>query len=130
MRINCILKNFFFEILITTALSTVILLVFILYGNLVKHDEYFLQALSIAPDVFVKLLLYLMPYALSFALPFGFSLSLLLCYGKWSSTNQILALRSLGISIFKVGFTGYFFVYFNICDFNFRFLAVWSNKSS
>ena len=106
MRINCILRNFLFEILITTALSTVILLVFLLYGNLVKHDEYFLQALSIAPDIFVKLLLYLVPYALSFALPFGFSLSLLLCYGKWSSTNQILALRSLGISMFEWGSPG------------------------
>jgi lipopolysaccharide export LptBFGC system permease protein LptF len=40
---------------------------------------------------------------LSYALPFGFVLSLLFCYGKWSSTKQILALRSLGQGVLSWG---------------------------
>jgi len=84
-------------------LITLILLGILLYGNLVKHDEYLLQAMAVSPYAFLELSSLLIPYALSFALPFGFMLALLLCYGRWASNNEILALRSLGQGIFSWG---------------------------
>jgi len=96
-------RHFFFQLLGMTILITFILLGILLYGNLVKHDEYLLQAMSVSPYSFLQLSSLLIPYALSFALPFGFMLALLLCYGKWSSSNEILALRSLGNGIFSWG---------------------------
>ena len=95
--------HYFIHLSKMTFLITFFLLCILLYGNLVKHDEYLLQALSVSPIKFFHLSALLIPYALSFALPFGFTLALLLSYGKWSSTNEILALRSLGQGIFFWG---------------------------
>ncbi|MBT3666202.1 MAG: YjgP/YjgQ family permease [Opitutae bacterium] len=96
-------RHYFCQLCVTTFISTTILLGILLYGNLVKHDEYLLQAMAVSPYTFIQLSSLLVPYALSFALPFGFILALLFCYGKWASSNQILALRSLGKGIFSWG---------------------------
>ena len=100
-------RYYFFQLVFMTLLITSILLGILLYGNLVKHDEYLLQAISVSPTSFLELSSLLIPYALSFALPFGFILALLLCYGKWASSNEILALRSLGKGIFSWGIPGF-----------------------
>ena len=100
-------RYYFFQLVFMTLLITSILLGILLYGNLVKHDEYLLQAMSVSPTSFLQLSSLLIPYALSFALPFGFILALLLCYGKWASSNEILALRSLGKGIFSWGIPGF-----------------------
>jgi lipopolysaccharide export system permease protein len=77
------------------------------------------------------------PYALSFALPFGFILALLLCYGKWSSSNQILALRSLGSGIRSWGIPTLFlslivsiFSVFIILDWGPKSRAVFEHQKS
>ncbi len=103
MSMGTINRHYFFQLCIATFISTTILLGILLYGNVVKHDEYLLKALTVSPYSFIKLFSLLVPYALSFALPFGFILALLLCYGKWASSNQILALRSLGKGITSWG---------------------------
>ena len=103
MNSKIIQRHFFCELLNVTIVSTTILLCILLYGNLIKHDESLLQAVSISKYSFFRLCVLLIPYALSYALPFGFVLSLLFCYGKWSSTKQILALRSLGQGVLSWG---------------------------
>ena len=100
-------RHFLLELFFSTIVSTSILLGILLYGNLVKHDESLLQPISVSSSSFFYLCSLLIPYALSFALPFGYVLALLFCYGKWSSTNQILALRSLGQGIFVWGKPGF-----------------------
>ncbi|MEJ6621128.1 MAG: LptF/LptG family permease [Opitutae bacterium] len=107
MKAKTINRHYFFQLVFMTLLITSILLGILLYGNLVKHDEYLLQAISVSPTSFLELSSLLIPYALSFALPFGFILALLLCYGKWASSNEILALRSLGKGIFSWGIPGF-----------------------
>ena len=101
-------RHYFFQLCLATFSSTTILLGILLYGNVVKHDEYLLKAMAVSPYSFIKLFSLLVPFALSFALPFGFILALLLCYGKWASTNQILALRSLGHGIRSWGIPTFF----------------------
>jgi|MEHZ01.6.fsa_nt_MEHZ011623987.1_7 lipopolysaccharide export system permease protein len=103
MKAKTINRHYFFQLVFMTMLITLILLGILLYGNLVKHDEYLLQAMAVSPYAFLELSSLLIPYALSFALPFGFMLALLLCYGRWASNNEILALRSLGQGIFSWG---------------------------
>ena len=84
------------EILISTLLTTLALSAVLLYANLAKHDDALLQALTFSPIVFAELVFLLFPYALSMGLPFGFSLSLLFCVGRWSADREITALYSLG----------------------------------
>ena len=103
MNSKIIQRHFFCELFFVLIVSTSILLCILLYGNLIKHDDSLLQAVSVSKYSFLRLCSLLIPYALSYALPFGFVLSLLFCYGKWSSTKQILALRSLGQGVFSWG---------------------------
>jgi lipopolysaccharide export system permease protein len=130
-------RHYFFQLCFATLISTTILLGILLYGNVVKHDEYLLKAMAVSPYSFVKLFSLLVPYALSFALPFGFILALLLCYGKWSSSNQILALRSLGSGIRSWGIPTLFlslivsiFSVFIILDWGPKSRAVFEHQKS
>ena len=70
----------------------------LLYGNINRHHEELLLALSLNTNLFTSLIALLVPYAFSLALPFGFSLSVLFCVGKWSSDREIIAMDSLGFS--------------------------------
>jgi lipopolysaccharide export LptBFGC system permease protein LptF len=110
-------RHFLLELFFSTIVSTLILLGILLYGNLIKHDESLFQAISVSSSSFFYLCSLLIPYALSYALPFGFVLSLLFCYGKWSSSNQILALRSLGQGIFAWGKPGFILsLFISLCS--------------
>ena len=63
-----------------------------------RHHEELLLALSLDTSLFTSLIILLVPYAFSLALPFGFSLSVLFCVGKWSSDREIIGMDSLGFS--------------------------------
>ena len=86
------------EVLLVTSLSTLALCALLLYANLTKHDEALLQALSSSPSALIELISLLLPYALSMGLPFGFSLAVLFCVGRWASDNELTAFDSLGIN--------------------------------
>ena len=103
MKSKIIQRHFFWELFFYTIVSTTLILGILLYGNLIKHDDYLIQAFEISSNTFLYLSSLIIPYALSYALPFGFVVSLLFCFGRWSSTKQILALRSLGLGIFSWG---------------------------
>ena len=74
----------------------------ILYGNLIKNDEYLLLALESSTEASLSLIACMIPYVMSMTIPFGFCLGLLHCYGKWSSNHEILALNSLGVGQFTI----------------------------
>ena len=85
------------EILGVTLLSTLVLTIILLYGNLSKNDEALFRALSISPLLFMELISLMIPFALSLGLPFGFSLAVIFCVGRWSADREVLAMQSLGI---------------------------------
>ena len=85
------------EILGATLLSTLVLTAILLYGNLSKNDEELFRALAISPLLFLELVLLMLPFALSLGLPFGFSLAVIFCVGRWSADREVLAMQSLGI---------------------------------
>ena len=89
---------FFKELSISTFIASLVLTLLLLYGNLNRYNDELLQALSLSPILFWELLGLLVPYAFSMALPFGYSLALLFCVGKWSADRELLALDSLGFS--------------------------------
>jgi lipopolysaccharide export LptBFGC system permease protein LptF len=93
-----VLKYVLKEILLVTSLSTLALCALFLYANLTKHDEALLQALASSPTALIELISLLLPYALSMGLPFGFSLAVLFCVGRWKSDHELTAFDSLGIN--------------------------------
>ena len=86
------------ELFFTCGLCTLVLTLLLLYGNMNRHHEELLLALSLDTSLFSSLIMLLVPYAFSLALPFGFSLSVLFCVGKWSSDREIIGMDSLGFS--------------------------------
>ena len=80
-----IIRRFVFrELLVTTLLSTLVLTVILLYGNALRSHERLFQALSLSPYLFLELIGFLVPYSLTYGLPFGFALAVLFCFGRWS----------------------------------------------
>ena len=95
-----IIRRFvFLELLKTTLLATLVLTGVLLYGNAVRAHESLFQALSLSPGLFLELIGFLVPYSMTYGIPFGFALAILFCFGRWSSDKEILAMRSLGVGI-------------------------------
>ena len=99
-----IIRRFVFrELLVTTLLSTFVLTGILLYGNALRSHERLFQALALSPRMFLELIGFLVPYSMTYGLPFGFALAVLFCFGRWSADKEILALRSLGLGIWDWG---------------------------
>ncbi len=56
----------------------------------------------ITPLLFLKLTGFIVPYAVSFALPMGMLLGILLVLGRLSADNEILAMRASGLSLGQI----------------------------
>lgn len=104
MNSPTIIRRFvFLELLKTTLLATLVLTGVLLYGNAVRAHESLFQALSLSPGLFLELIGFLVPYSMTYGIPFGFALAILFCFGRWSSDKEILAMRSLGVGIVDWG---------------------------
>ncbi len=66
----------FLELLKTTLLATLVLTGVLLYGNAVRAHESLFQALSVSPGLFFELIGFLVPYSMTYGIPFGFALAM------------------------------------------------------
>ena len=99
IRISLLFRYLFKEVSIATSASFGVVCVILFYGNVVRNDEYFLQALFHSPESFFTLSGLLIPYAASYALPLGFVVGLLLSLGRMSADKEILAMRTVGLGV-------------------------------
>ncbi|OIO78902.1 MAG: hypothetical protein COW11_05890 [Candidatus Omnitrophica bacterium CG12_big_fil_rev_8_21_14_0_65_43_15] len=72
-------------------------------GNIVKLAEMVI-AKGVDLIYVVKLFAYLTPYLLSFSVPMSILTATLLCFGRLSSDNEIIAMRASGVSLYKMSF--------------------------
>lgn len=89
--------------LLTTGLFAVaILSVVLVLGNVFKQ----LLELIVNHDAPLELILsfiaYILPFSLTFTIPWGFLTAVLLVFGKMSAENELTALRSSGVSIPRI----------------------------
>ena len=93
-------RHFLLELFFSTIVSTSILLGILLYGNLVKHDESLLQAISVSSSSFFYLCSLLIPYALSLRSSF------------WLRARTVILLRKMVLqqpnSCLAFAWSGYF----------------------
>jgi lipopolysaccharide export system permease protein len=90
-----IFKGVFFSCAAAVGLFAFVLTV----GNVVKDLLGYLVAGQLAPELFVKLLLLIPPFVLSYALPFGVLTGVLLVLGRMSAEHEITAIRAAGLSL-------------------------------
>ena len=79
----------------------VLTFVMILVGNLQKIAD---LVINKGVDIFsvLKLLLFMAPYIITYALPISVLIAVLLAFGRLSSDNEIIAIRSSGINLFSL----------------------------
>ncbi len=72
-------------------------------GNLLKLADFLAQGVS---WYFIAMFMaYLFPFLLAFSIPMALLTSLLIVFGKLSAENELTAMRTSGISMFRICFT-------------------------
>src|SRR4051812_24852459 len=61
---------------------------------LVNHDAPF--------ELIISFIAYILPFSLTFTIPWGFLTAVLLIFGRMSAENELIALRSSGVSIPRI----------------------------
>ena len=97
-----ILRNYFLKEFIAPLFLALGVLTFVMMlGNLVKLTDLIINKgvdiVSVA-----KVFLFMMPYLLTYTLPIAALTAVLLSLGRFSSDNEIIAIRSSGINLFSL----------------------------
>jgi len=89
------------QLAVTALFAIAVLSVILVVGNVFK-----LLDLLINHDVPLKyilnFMLYILPFSLIFTIPWGFLTAVLLIFGRLSGENELIALRTSGLSIYRI----------------------------
>ncbi len=87
----------------TTALFGVIVLSLVLVvGNLFKELLDLIINHDVPLETVLAFMAFVLPFSLTFTIPWGFLTAILLFFGRMSADNELIALRANGVSILRV----------------------------
>ena len=92
-----------------------LVLVFLLGRGLIQMADYLINK-SVDAVLVLKMLLYSLPFMLTFIIPMSVLLAALIAFGKLSHDNEIMAIRASGVSILKI-MRPLFLIVFLLCLF-------------
>jgi len=90
------------QILLTSTIAVAVLSVVLVLGNVFKQLLELLVKSDTPMDQIFAFLAYILPFSLTFTIPWGFLTAVLLVFGKMSAENELIALRATGVSIPRV----------------------------
>lgn len=90
------------QLLFTSTLAVSVLSVVLVLGNIFKQLLELLVKNDTALDLILSFLAYILPFSLSFTIPWGFLTAVLLVFGKMSGENELIAFRANGVSIPRI----------------------------
>ncbi len=89
--------------LISAILWTVAVLTFVLVlGNVFKQVFPLLVSHNLPISYILAFVSYLLPFSLTFTIPWGMLTAILLVFGRWSASNELTALRTLGVPLNRI----------------------------
>lgn len=98
-----ILDRYVFGQLLTTSLFAIgILSIVLVLGNVFKQLLELLVNHDAPLELIISFIAYILPFSLTFTIPWGFLTAVLLVFGKMSAENELIALRSSGVSIPRI----------------------------
>lgn len=89
----------FRQVLITGFFAVAILSVVLVLGNIFKQLLELLVNHNAPLELILSFIAYILPFSLTFTIPWGFLTAVLLVFGKMSAEHELIALRASGVSI-------------------------------
>ncbi len=90
------------QVFVTALFAVAVLSVVLVLGNALKQLLELLVSQAAPLDLILTFVAYVLPFSLTFTIPWGFLTAVLLVFGKMSAENELIALRSSGISVPRV----------------------------
>jgi lipopolysaccharide export system permease protein len=95
-----LLQRHIFKSVLFTCVAAVGLFAFVLMvGNAVRDLLGYVVARQLKPEMFAELILLLLPFVVSYALPIGVLTGVLLVLGRMSAEHEVTAMRAAGLSL-------------------------------
>src|ERR1700712_808654 len=96
---NLIHRHILANVVVTCGAAVGLFGFVLMLGNALKDVFPLVLAGQLAFDTFIRLILLLCPFVISYALPMGMLTGILLVLGRMSSDREITALRGSGLSV-------------------------------
>jgi len=93
-------RYIFAEVFKSASLAIALFVFLILSLNALRDLAGLLAAGRVTFPVFFKLILLSVPYAISYALPLGLLSGIMIAFGRLSSTHEMIAMRTAGLSLY------------------------------
>lgn len=90
------------QLITVTALGVMSLTLLLLLGQLFKELHSLLVESGAPPSIVVDFILQVIPFSLTFSVPWGFLTAVLLVYGRLAADNELTSMRMAGLSLWRL----------------------------
>lgn len=87
------------QLIVSALFAVIVLSVVLVLGNIFKRLLDMLVNQNAPASLILSFIAYVLPFSLTFTIPWGYLTSVLLVFGRMSAENELTALRSNGVSI-------------------------------
>jgi lipopolysaccharide export system permease protein len=131
MKINTILNRYLFFELIPPFVVNLVFFAFIFLITRVLEIINMVLNYQVSPVAFIRLLIYSMPFFLSFVIPMSVMMAVLLTFVRMSNDNEVMAIKSCGINPhrFLIPVITFCFLGWGLTTFTAVIALPWGNQS-
>lgn len=90
------------QLIMITFLGVLSLTMLLLLGQLFKELHELLVESGAPPSIVVDFILQVIPFSLTFSVPWGFLTAVLLVYGRLAADNELTSMRMAGLSLWRL----------------------------
>ncbi|MEP6602647.1 MAG: LptF/LptG family permease [Spartobacteria bacterium] len=90
------------ELIVNTSFAIAVLSLVLVVGNIFRKLLPLLVNHDVPVEYLVTFIAYVLPFSLIFTIPWGLLTAILLVFGRLSADNELIALRSNGVSITRI----------------------------
>ncbi len=87
------------QLLVSAIFAVTVLSVVLVLGNIFKKLLDLLINQNAPPSLILSFIAYVLPFSLTFTIPWGFQTSVLLVFGRLSAENELTAMKATGVSV-------------------------------
>src|SRR5919199_2376750 len=90
------------ELLMNLFFAVAVLSLVLVIGNIFRRLLPLLVNHDVPPEYLLTFIAYVLPFSLVFTIPWGLLTAVLLTFGRLSADNELVALRSTGVSVPRI----------------------------